>query len=176
MNLIFLYGPPGVGKLTVAKALAKKTGYKVFHNHLTHDLVRSLFDRESKAFGKFVRKYRFELIEAAAQNRLTGVILTYVYESKVDDKEVMEFVRRVKKHGGRVMFVQLRCNQKVLEHRIKHDSRKAFGKIRHVSSLRHLMARQNVTQAIPSTETLVIDNTHLSPTRVATKIQKHWKL
>ena len=44
MRLVFLYGPPAVGKLTVAKALARLTGYKVFHNHLTIDLVASILD------------------------------------------------------------------------------------------------------------------------------------
>jgi replication-associated recombination protein RarA len=44
MNLIFLYGPPGVGKLTVAQELAGMTGYKLFHNHLTVDLVYAVFD------------------------------------------------------------------------------------------------------------------------------------
>jgi broad-specificity NMP kinase len=44
MRLIFLYGLPGVGKLTVARELAEFTGFKVFHNHLTVDLVGSVFD------------------------------------------------------------------------------------------------------------------------------------
>ncbi len=35
MQLVFLYGPPGVGKLTVGNALSALTGYKLFHNHLT---------------------------------------------------------------------------------------------------------------------------------------------
>ncbi|MBD0327065.1 MAG: AAA family ATPase, partial [Pyrinomonadaceae bacterium] len=44
MKLIFLHGLPGVGKLTVARELAKLTGFKVFHNHLAVDLVESLFE------------------------------------------------------------------------------------------------------------------------------------
>jgi tRNA uridine 5-carbamoylmethylation protein Kti12 len=32
MKLIFLYGPPAVGKLTVAQELVTLTGYKLFHN------------------------------------------------------------------------------------------------------------------------------------------------
>ncbi len=35
MRLVFIYGPPGVGKLTVARELAALTGFKLFHNHLT---------------------------------------------------------------------------------------------------------------------------------------------
>lgn len=34
MRLIFIYGLPATGKLTVAQELAKRTGYKLFHNHL----------------------------------------------------------------------------------------------------------------------------------------------
>ncbi len=43
MRLVFIYGPPGVGKLTVATALATLTGYRLCHNHLTVNLVTALF-------------------------------------------------------------------------------------------------------------------------------------
>ena len=39
MTLVFIYGPPGVGKLTTARALAELTGFRVFHDHLTVNLV-----------------------------------------------------------------------------------------------------------------------------------------
>jgi hypothetical protein len=42
MKLIFLYGLPGVGKLTVARETAKLTGLNVFYNQLAVDLVESL--------------------------------------------------------------------------------------------------------------------------------------
>jgi tRNA uridine 5-carbamoylmethylation protein Kti12 len=35
VKLIFISGMPAVGKLTVAQELAKLTGYRPFHNHLT---------------------------------------------------------------------------------------------------------------------------------------------
>ena len=44
MKLIFIYGTPATGKLTVAKVLSNKIGFKVFHNHLTFDLVISIYD------------------------------------------------------------------------------------------------------------------------------------
>ena len=54
MKLIVLYGPPAAGKYTIAKAVAEKTGYKLFHNYLTVDLLKSvirytrLFSAQSK--------------------------------------------------------------------------------------------------------------------------------
>ena len=50
MNLIFMYGPPGVGKLTVARELSQLTGYKLFHNHLVVNLVYAVFDFKTKPF------------------------------------------------------------------------------------------------------------------------------
>jgi hypothetical protein len=43
MRLVVLYGPPGVGKLTVGTALSELTGFKLFLNHLTVNLVTSVF-------------------------------------------------------------------------------------------------------------------------------------
>lgn len=39
MKLVFIYGMPAAGKLTVAKELAGLSGYKLFHNHQVVDLL-----------------------------------------------------------------------------------------------------------------------------------------
>ena len=44
MKLIFIYGAPAAGKLTVANEIARQTGFKVFHNHLSIDCIE---DRKS---------------------------------------------------------------------------------------------------------------------------------
>lgn len=48
MKLIFIYGLPGVGKLTVAKELTKLTGYRLFHVHLLADMLESVFGFDSE--------------------------------------------------------------------------------------------------------------------------------
>ena len=182
MRLVFLYGPPAVGKLTVAKALARLTGYKVFHNHLTIDLVESIFDWGTGPFwrtGPFwtlVNKYRLELIETAARERVPGLIFTFVYAKPNDDAFVRRVVRRVKKHGGEVDFVQIRCNRAELFRRLKHPSRKRFRKMKQTATLRHLLRRYDLFSSVPYARNLVIDNTRLSPTRVARMIMRHYQL
>jgi len=42
MKLLFIYGRPAVGKLTVARAVAERTGGRLFHNHLAVNLALSL--------------------------------------------------------------------------------------------------------------------------------------
>jgi hypothetical protein len=77
MKLIFIYGSPAVGKLTVAKELASITGYKISHNHLTFDLASSLFDPFSRPFGVLCEELRLKTFEIAARCGLEGMIFTF---------------------------------------------------------------------------------------------------
>ena len=175
MKLVLLYGPPAVGKLTVAKELSKLTGYKIFHNHITNDLVASVFEWGTKDFNDLVAKFRFELIEAAAAKNI-NLIFTFVYEKTLDDKYVREVVKRVEKHRGRVCFVQLRCSKEELAKRIKHPSRKIFRKIKKLKTLKEVMRKHDLFSAVPYTNNFMIDNTNLSPKRAAQKIKNHFRL
>ena len=53
MKLILLYGPPAVGKLTIAKEIARLTGFKLFHAHLTSDLVEAFFHAAPPRFANW---------------------------------------------------------------------------------------------------------------------------
>ena len=50
-KVVFVYGPPAVGKLTVASLLAERTGFKLSHNHAIIDAVVPLFDYGTGPFG-----------------------------------------------------------------------------------------------------------------------------
>jgi hypothetical protein len=67
MNLVFLYGPPGVGKLTVGQALADITGYRLFHNHLAIDCARPVFEFGTGPFWGLVQDLRVLTIDHAAR-------------------------------------------------------------------------------------------------------------
>ena len=98
MKLIVIYGPPAVGKLTVAKELAKITGYRVLHNHLVIDMVESVFSRDSPMFWKLIDSYRIDLIGKAAANDEKGIILTSVNIKGKDDNFIKDILKTMENH------------------------------------------------------------------------------
>ena len=50
MNFIWIIGAPAVGKMAVARELAKKTGYKFLINHGTIELLIPIFPWDHPKF------------------------------------------------------------------------------------------------------------------------------
>jgi broad-specificity NMP kinase len=175
MKLLFIYGPPGVGKLTVANEIAGRTGYKVFHNHLSIDAVEPIFEFGSEPFGKLVNLIRFETIaEAARQN--VNLIYTFCYAKRQDDGHVKRITEISESNGGEVDFVLLRCDEQLLESRISEHSRTSYRKVRDVELLRILLSQYDLFSPVPDRETFVIDNTEISPLAAAEMIIDHFGL
>jgi hypothetical protein len=42
--LLFVVGPPAVGKMTVGREIAERTGLRLFHNHMSAEPVLPFFD------------------------------------------------------------------------------------------------------------------------------------
>ncbi len=173
MKLIAIYGPPGVGKLTVAKELAKITGYKVLHNHLTVDLVGSVFEHGSSIYKKLIRRYRTDLLEEAAKAGIEGVIFTFIYR---DDKETNDVLNgteaRLRKLGVKTFFVHLYCDKGTLYKRLVRKSRRKFDKIIDVRALEKTYEGYDLFAPLPFAKSIEIDNTDLSPDKVAAKIAR----
>ncbi len=177
MELLFLYGPPAAGKLTVAKELSKHTGFKVFHNHLTIDLIESIFDWGTKQFQEFVTKYRLELIEAAAREGVKGLIFTYVYAgTESDDEFIKNIISIVRKYKGSVSFVRFLCPKNVLQKRIKHVSRKKLNKIKTIKMLNSVMKQYDLYQSVSYHDSFTVDTAKLSAKEAASSIRKYYKL
>ena len=176
MNLLVLYGPPGVGKLTVARELVTLTGYKLFHNHLTLDLVTSVFDFGSAAAGRLSTRFRLEMFREAAQADLPGLIFTFVYAKGADDDFIQQVLDAVEPHGGNVLFVLLKCAEEELLRRVGQESREAFGKLRDAEEVRELCRQYELMFPVPHRASLVIDNTHLESREAARRIVDHFQL
>ena len=58
MELVILFGPPAVGKMAVGMELERITGLRLFHNHMTIDVVLPFFDFGDPAFHRLVGELR----------------------------------------------------------------------------------------------------------------------
>jgi hypothetical protein len=79
MKLMLLYGPPAVGKLTIAKEIARLTGFKVFHNHLTVNVVAAIFPRGTPAYRRLLWDIRYVVFAEAARANIEGLLFTVLY-------------------------------------------------------------------------------------------------
>ena len=170
MKLIFLHGMPGVGKLTVARELAKLTGFKVFHNHLTVDLVTSLFEFGTQPFIELRERIWLDTFAHAAAANLKGLIFTFAFEKTVREEFIPNAVQAVEGAGGQIIFVRLSCEVNELEKRITNPARSDFGKLTSLDLFRELNkgGTFNTPDNIP--DRLVIDTTRISPSEVALRI------
>jgi len=174
MKLVYIYGPPTVGKLEVAKQLAKITGFKLFHNHLTADYVSSIFPSKDKISNKLKCEIASKIFEAAAKQGV-NLIFTKVYDSS-DKNFVKNVIKIIEKHGGEVLFVKLYCEPKNLYERVTKNSRKAFDKIKTIKDLKIALKKNNKFETIPFKKSLIMDNTIISPKECAQKIKEYYKL
>lgn len=175
MNLVFIYGPPAAGKLTVAKVLAALTGYKVFHNHLSIDCIEPVFEFGSPPFGRLIELIRVETVAEAARENV-NLIYTFCYAKDQDDPHVEKIINAVEGNGGKVCFVLLVCERKELESRVLEENRKKFGKANNLGILNKLLDKYELFQPVNARESLIIDNTNLSPQEAARQIVSHFKL
>lgn len=175
MRLIFIYGPPAVGKLTVAGEIAALTDYKVFHNHLSIDCIEPVFEFGTPPFYKLIEKIRLDVISEAARENVS-LIYTFCYAKDLDDPHVEKVLKAVEEHGGEVCFVLLRCRREELEQRVVEESRKKFGKANNLGILNELLDKYELFQPVNARPSLVVDNSDLSPQEAARRIVSHFKL
>jgi adenylate kinase len=172
MRLIFLHGLPGVGKLTVARELAKLTGFRIFHNHLAVDLVESVFDFGSLPFVELREEVWLAVFKRAAAAKLNGLIFTFAFDRTVRGDFIKNTRDVIESAGGEILFVELRCSMEELEKRIADPSRQRFGKLSSALRFRELQASGAfVDPGIPE-DRLVVDTTTLSTSEAASLIAR----
>lgn len=129
MRLVFLYGLPATGKLTVAQELVALTGYKLFHNHLAVDLLLSVFEFGSPGFVELRERIWLGVFEEACRSGMPGMIFTFAPERTVRASFIPEVQRVVQANGGLVEFIELVCPLDELKARLDRPSRLQYQKL-----------------------------------------------
>jgi chloramphenicol 3-O-phosphotransferase len=176
VKLVIIYGAPGVGKFTTAKALADLTGFRVFHNHLSFDLVKAVFDFPTPPFMRLSETVRLAAFEAAAREKMPVLLFTFAYAAPEDDAFIKKIIQVIEPHEGKAVFVRLFCDRTTHERRVLAEERKRFGKITDPVALRGALKRWNFDSAIPFGDGLEIDNSNVEPEVVARKIAERFAL
>ncbi len=180
MKLVVIFGPSAVGKMSVGHELARLTGLKLFHNHMTIDLVIELFEFGSPQFNRLVSEFRRRVFEEVAASDLPGLVFTFVWA--LDTEADRNFIERscdiFRARGADIYFVELeaelseRLRRNESEFRLAQKPSK-----RDVEKSRRLLLADDERHRLNTDgdffyeeNYLKIENTNLSPLEAARKI------
>jgi len=180
--VIFIYGPIAVGKLTVASLLSKKLGYKLAHNHSLNDFVQEVFDRNSYSSDYMKDNLRYFILEKAIKFKI-NIVATHCYShnfiSKAglsDPKYVEDLEKKLTKLGAKFYPVHLQATNEELLRRVSMNSRKKFKKLVNKKIMVKLLPTKDWQTSPTLKNNFVINNTNLSPKKVADMIIRHFKI
>lgn len=186
MKLVILFGPPAVGKMTVGFELERLTGLRLFHNHMTIDLVLRFFNFGTPPFQRLVDEFRTRIFEEVAASNLPGLIFTFVWA--LEEQSDKAFIDRTcaifGSRGADVCFVELvatlderlrrnetelRLAQKAPKRNLEHSRRNLLE-----TEQRHKINTEN--DFFYPESYLRVDNTNLPPDVVALEIANRFDL
>lgn len=185
MRLLVVFGPPSVGKMTVGRAVAARSSFRLFHNHAVIEPLLEVFDWGTPSFHRLVGQWRRQVIEEAAASG-TDLLVTFVWALQLEDdtREVAGYIAPYVDRGAEVTFVELysdlptrlernRTEHRLLEKRSKRDVDWSDSNVRELES--HTMStRPGGTtpgeRMLADFRHLRLDNTLLSADQTAERI------
>lgn len=186
MKFVLIFGPQAVGKMTVGQELARLTDFKLFHNHMTIDLVSNFFDYGTKEGKRLVGLFRQEIFEEVSKSSLSGLIFTYVwaFNMQSDWDYVKQVSQLFESRGGNVYYVELEAD---IEERLERN--RSSNRLEHKPSKRDIewsdrdlkssmeKYRLNSLEGeITYSNYIKINNTNLSASEVAGVIKDRFQL
>ena len=173
MKVIFLYGPPASGKLTIAKKLAEKTGISLFHNHLTFDLAEVLYEPFTQPFYDYCADLRLDVF-GDAKLAHQDLIFTFFYIPPDDDNFVNQIIHIAGEDN--VKFVKIEASSDTLLNRVENKDRAKYSKINSKSVLTKYLKENNWSESIEKTNSLIISTDNLTPDEAVQKIIEEYDL
>ncbi len=173
MKIVWIHGAPAAGKLTVAKELKEKYGFKLLHNHLAVDLSLSIYDEfGAKDFHEFNDSIRRLTIKKAKEIEVEYVVMTWVVCSKIDQKAIEGYLEFFEREQIDFYPVHLSPAKSELLLRVESEERKPTHKISCANQLSTYL-EQCEYAPIMTPNTIEIDNSNVTPEQVAKQIMSH---
>ena len=170
--LIVLNGPPGVGKLTVARELAPLLGAKLLDVHTIYNVAFALTEFRSPEFYDTVRA-----VEAIAYERVLALpahvpvlLTTATFEGSDWAKESWDRLLALAERRDGLAVVLLRCSLEENERRIASEGRGAKRKPQDPELARGNHERLDRLMKRGADRTLDLDTTGLLPEEAARHI------
>ena len=187
-TIVIILGPHAVGKMTVGQELAKITGLRLFHNHMSIELARKLFEPNEKNEFKFlIHTIRQNVFELFATRNLPGLIFTYM--CAFDEQKELDYLTGIvelfKSNGAKCCVVELcadfdvRLIRNKSENRLLHKESKrdldwSEAEMRSTSEKYRLNSYEG--EELPFENYLKIDNTNIAPDKVAKMIKARFSI
>lgn len=186
MNLVVIFGPHAVGKMTVGQTLSELTGIPLFHNHESIELALKLLPDDAKAWSGLSNELRDVVFKHVSKAHQKGLIFTFMWA--LDEPSDHQYMNRLetmfKEEGFHVYYVELMAHKD-----IRLDRNKTENRLLHKPSKRNLFESEarflrleekyrlnSYEGEITKENYLKIDNTNLTPVEVAQKIKDTFNL
>lgn len=125
MKLVIITGPHAVGKMTVGQELCRLTGMKLFHNHMTIDVVSDLFDSMPAERARLTELFRHEIFDSFSRSGEYGMVFTYMwaFDEPGDWKYIRDVEELFASRGAQVYYVELEAHKDVRWERNHSENR-----------------------------------------------------
>ena len=186
-KLVIILGPHAVGKMTVGQELCKITDLRLFHNHMSIELIRKLFAHSEPEWQELNNTIRNTVFELFARGDFAGLIFTYMCDFDMQSEfDYLDSVMSIfKQNGAECHVVELcadfdvRLERNKTENRLLHKESKrdlewSEREMRKTSGEHRLNSYDG--EKLPFESYLKLDNTHIEPSNAARIIKDHFDL
>lgn len=115
MHLVCILGPPAAGKMTVGREVCARTGFRLFHNHMSIEPILGVFDFGTPSFNRINQLIRREVLRESVVADLPGLVFSFAwnFDDPADAAAVKDLIAPVLVAGSPVDFVELYAAQDV---------------------------------------------------------------
>ena len=186
-HLVIILGPHAVGKMTVGQELAKLTGLRLFHNHMSIELTRKLFSHGETEWSILNESIRETVFDLFAKGDFPGLIFTFMcaFDFPQELEYLTAIIDKFSSNGAKCYVVELcadfqerlirnKSENRLLHKESKRDLEWSESEMKSTSEKYRLNSYDG--ESLPFENYLKIDNTALTPETVARMIQTHFAI